>query len=328
MGILSQMFISSPLLWHSKPNGLYCFNYHRIGEPNSTPYDPNVYSCNEEVFEQHIQFYKSNFDVISIEELESLSQSTTKFNNKFAIITFDDGYIDNYELAYPILKSYQTPAIFFIATDFIDKGILPWWDEIAYLVKQSKKETIQLASWSKALSIPSTNKCLAIKNILQTIKIDATKTMHDKIVLLKIALGIDKDFITPHENLFVTWDMLREMKTNGMSIGSQSCSHQIMSHLSNEEQTSEAKDSKGRLQDELGGDITSFAYPVGGRDAFTLATEKILADTGYAFGFSFMPGINRKLDTNKYHLNRFSIDNNCSISQIKKQINKATIKFK
>lgn len=328
MGIFSQMLISNPLLWRSKPKGLYCFNYHRIGEPNSTPYDPNVYSCNEEVFEQHIQFYKSNFDVISIEELESLSQSTTKFNHKFAIVSFDDGYIDNYELAYPILKSHQTPAIFFIATDFIDKDILPWWDEIAYLVKLSKKETIQLSGWDKSLSIPNSNKCHAIKSILQTIKIDASKTMHDKIVLLKLALGIDKDFITPHENLFVTWDMLREMKNNGMSIGSQSCSHHIMSHLSNNEQTNEAKNSKERINNELGGNISSFAYPVGGKEAFTLETEKILSETGYAFGFSFIPGINRKLDTNKYHLNRFSIDNNCTVNQIKKQINKATIKFK
>ncbi|MCI2282235.1 polysaccharide deacetylase family protein [Colwellia sp. MSW7] len=327
MGIFSQMLISNPLLWHSKPNGLYCFNYHRIGDPNSTLYDPNVYSCNEEVFEKHIQFYKSNFDVISIEELETLSKTTTKFNNKFAIISFDDGYIDNYELAYPILKSYKTPAIFFIATDFIDKEILPWWDEIAFLVKKSDQDTIRLSGWNKSLSISSLNKCGVIKNVLQTIKIDSTKTMHEKIVLLKVALGIEKDFITPHENLFVNWDMLREMKKNGMSIGSQSCSHHIMSHLSTNEQQHEADNSKRRINTELSDNISSFAYPVGGKDAFTLETEKILANTGYSFGFSFIPGINRRLGVNKYHLNRFSIDNNCSVNQIKKQINKAIIKF-
>ena len=328
MSMLSQMLISNPLLWHFKPNGLYCFNYHRIGEPNSTPYDPNVYSCNEEVFEKHIQFYKSNFDIISIEELKSLSKSSANFNNKFSIISFDDGYIDNYEVAYPILKSYQTPAIFFIATDFIDKDILPWWDEIAFLVKKSEQKTIQLSGWNKALTITSLNECDVIKNVLQTIKIDAATTMHEKIVLLKIALGIDKDFITPHENLFVNWDMLREMKNNGMSIGSQSCSHHIMSHLSKSEQRTEAYNSKQRIYHEIKEDISCFAYPVGGKDAFTLETEKVLSDTGYEFGFSFIPGINRKLGDNKYHLNRFSIDNNCSIEQIKKQINKATIKFK
>lgn len=328
MGIFSQMLISNPLIWHSKPNGLYCFNYHRIGDPNSTPYDPNVYSCNEQLFEEHIQFYKSNFDVISIEELESLATTTKKFNNKFAVITFDDGYIDNYRLAYPILKSYKTPAVFFIATDFIDKDILPWWDEIAYLVKLSKKETIKLDGWNNALSIPKTNKCQAIKNILQTIKSDASKNMQEKIIMLKLALGINKDFITPHEDLFVSWEMLREMKENGMSIGSQSCSHRIMSHLSTNEQQHEADNSKQRINTELSDNISSFAYPVGGKDAFTLETEQILAMTGYAFGFSFIPGINRRLGVNKYHLNRFSIDNNCSVNQIKKQINKATIKFR
>lgn len=328
MGIFSQMIISNPLLWHAKPNGLYCFNYHRIGNPDSTLYDPNVYSCNEEVFEKHILFYKSNFDVISIEELESLSKSTTKFNQKFAIISFDDGYIDNYELAYPILKSYQTPAIFFIATDFIDKEVLPWWDEIAFLVKHSEQKTIQLPGWDKALTISSLNACDAIKNVLHAIKADASKTMDEKIFSLKLALGIDKNFVTPHENLFVNWVMLREMKNNGMSIGSQSCSHHIMSHLSKSEQRTEAYNSRQRIIHEIGEDISSFAYPVGGKGAFTLETEKILSETGYGFGFSFIPGINRQLGDNRYHLSRFSIDNNCSIKQIKQQVNKAMIKFK
>jgi peptidoglycan/xylan/chitin deacetylase (PgdA/CDA1 family) len=327
MSALSRILTSSPLLWHFKPNGLYCFNYHRIGDRNSTPYDPNVYSCNEEAFEEHIKFYNSNFDVISIEELETLSKSTSKLNNKFAILSFDDGYIDNYELAYPILKFYKTPALFFIATDFIDKEVLPWWDEIAFLVKQSKNITVQLPDWEKAVTIPAKNKCLAIRQVLQTIKLDASKTMHEKIILLKFALGIDEKSKVPHENLFVNWDMLREMNNNGMSIGSQSCSHHIMSHLSEMKQKEEAYISKQRIHDELGKSVSSFAYPVGGKDAFTFETEQILYDTGYKFGFSFIPGINRKIINNEYHLKRFSIDNNCSIDQLKKQINKAVIKF-
>ncbi len=88
MGLFNKILSSNPLLWHFKPNGLYCFNYHRIGDPNFTSYDPNVFSCTEELLEQHITFYKSNFDIISIEELDKISTSSTKFNHKFAIITF------------------------------------------------------------------------------------------------------------------------------------------------------------------------------------------------------------------------------------------------
>ncbi|MDP7592872.1 MAG: polysaccharide deacetylase family protein [Litorilituus sp.] len=328
MGLFNKILSSNPLLWHFKPNGLYCFNYHRIGDPNFTSYDPNVFSCTEELFEQHITFYKSNFDIISIEELDKISTSSTKFNHKFAIITFDDGYIDNYQLAYPLLKSHQTPAVFFIATDFIDKDILPWWDEIAYLVKTSNQKTIQLPGWSKAITISSSTMSHSIKEVLHTIKLDAAQSMPEKITMLKRALKIDEHYQTPHENLFVSWDMLREMKNNGMSIGSQSCSHQIMSHLPQSKQRDEAHLSKQRIQQELAESISSFAYPVGGKNAFSLTTEKILCDTGYAFGFSFIPGINRMINSNKYRLKRFSIDNNCSITQLKKQINKAIIQLK
>ena len=44
--------------WKLLPKGLYCMNYHRIGEPTTTKYDPSLYSCNAENFNQHLEFYK------------------------------------------------------------------------------------------------------------------------------------------------------------------------------------------------------------------------------------------------------------------------------
>src|SRR5439155_22062407 len=55
------------------------------------------------------------------------------------LITFDDGYLDNYTLAYPVLKRHAAPAIFFIPTRLIAEGQVGWWDAIAYLVKKSTK---------------------------------------------------------------------------------------------------------------------------------------------------------------------------------------------
>jgi peptidoglycan/xylan/chitin deacetylase (PgdA/CDA1 family) len=70
--------------------------------------------------------------------------------------------------------------------------------------------------------------------------------------------------------------MLREMSLNNIDIGSQTCSHQILSHLSEKEQLHEIAESKAILEREIGKEIISFAYPVGGIEAFTNITAKIV----------------------------------------------------
>ena len=321
------LITSNPLLWRYRPNGLFCFNYHRIGDPSNSQFDPNVFSCNEYVFEEHLKFYKSNFDIVTIEELNTLRQSDKKLSNRFALLTFDDGYIDNYTLAYPLLKEYQVPAVFFIATDFIEKNIIPWWDEIAFLIKNSHQISLQLDNWETPISLTSTSKNDYIKEVLQLIKLDSSKLMDEKIICLKRALNLKADYSTPHKNLFMNWEMLKEMQDNGMTVGSQSCSHSIMSHLSSEDQRYEALHSKNILSEQMGKDVTCFAYPVGGVSAFTKTTEKILEEYNYTLAFSFIAGINRTLNNNNFHLKRFSVDGNCCVEQLKRHINKATLKW-
>ena len=62
--------------------------------------------------------------------------------NDLDIDSNDDGYIDNYTLAYPLLKVLNLPAIFFISTSLIEERHLGWWDIIDYMLKKSRKNTI------------------------------------------------------------------------------------------------------------------------------------------------------------------------------------------
>jgi hypothetical protein len=169
---------SSPLFWKLRPKGLFCFNYHRIGEPTKDLFDPNVFSCNEGVFAEHLKFYKSNFDIITIGELNAVSNTKKRLNEKFALITFDDDYIDNYSLAYPLLKANGVPAVFFIATDFIEKDIIPCWDEIAYLLQFSNKKSVTLDNWESPVSL-SSPKGKYVKYVLQRIQLDSSKSIDE-----------------------------------------------------------------------------------------------------------------------------------------------------
>ena len=89
------------VLWPLRGNGLYCFNFHRIGNADNTAFDPCVFSCDVDSFKKYLDFFKKNFRVIALAELYSLIREGRPINEKLALITFDDGYRDNYDM--PIL---------------------------------------------------------------------------------------------------------------------------------------------------------------------------------------------------------------------------------
>jgi len=314
--------------WGKRPNGLYSFNYHRIGDKDKTQFDPNVFSCTEELFEKQIQFFQLNFDVVTVNELKLLLSKDKCDTGRYALLTFDDGYIDNYTIAYPLLKSAKCPATMFIATDFINKPLLPWWDEAAWLIKNNDEELFQGLQWDLPDNIALLSTQNKVKQLLRSIKDNKTLSLEEKFNLLRAKAKNTYKHNNNQEKLFMTWDMLREVSSNNIDIGSQTCSHQILSHLSEDAQNYEISKSKAILEQEIGKTIEAFAYPVGGSEAFTKVTQKIVKESGYAFALSFIPNINTRPLHNQFSLNRFSIDNECTTNDIKAYISLAAKNYR
>ncbi|QDO99968.1 polysaccharide deacetylase family protein [Thalassotalea sp. PS06] len=310
------------LLWRFRPDGLYGFNYHRIGDPADTQYDPNLFSCSAEQFETHLKFYKQNFDVVSTKELIALMRNDTPIKERLAVITFDDGYHDNYQYAYPLLKAANVPATFFIATDFIDNPSVPWWDEVAWLLKNTQVSSALLNKWQLPIKWPELPETEKIRVMLRYIKQNHRVTMPDKLAMLRQACGIDENEVTMSQSLFMDWNMLREVIANGVSIGSQTCSHQILSHLEEEQQEKEIINSKLRLEEQLGSTINTFAYPVGGEHTYNQTTMNLLRKSGYQLAFTFLHNYCTNLLENRFELPRFSVDNQCSVGDLKYNVSK------
>ena len=60
------------------------------------------------------------------------------FNKRKVVITFDDGYFDNLENAYPVLKKYECPAIIYIVTSFLNNENYPWWLKIWKIIEENE----------------------------------------------------------------------------------------------------------------------------------------------------------------------------------------------
>jgi peptidoglycan/xylan/chitin deacetylase (PgdA/CDA1 family) len=298
------------------PNGLYCFNYHRVGDKNKTIYDQNVFSCNTNEFEQHLKFYKDNFRVVTMSEIDSYITNKTPITDRMLLITFDDGYVDNYHNAYPLLKKYGLTATFFIATDYIGNNILTWWDEIAFIVNVCQLTTISVP-FGKKVRIDIDCKKKATRKILREFKHERGLNSSEKLALLRDVCVVEK--CAPPALLFMDLRMLLEMTNNGMDIGSHTCTHQILSHLDYEQQAIEITKSKNFICEYLKVAPLSFSYPVGSFNSYNKDSISLLKEQGFNLAFNFEKGVNTSFN-NPYELTRYPVDNNYTVDDMVKMI--------
>jgi peptidoglycan/xylan/chitin deacetylase (PgdA/CDA1 family) len=105
--------------------------YHRIG---SSCWDPWQLCVSPEHFAQHLSVLASKVNVVSLEDLRSQLR-TRRQGRPVVALTFDDGYVDNLDVALPLLERYGVPATVFVATACIDRGEPFWWDRLTNIVQ-------------------------------------------------------------------------------------------------------------------------------------------------------------------------------------------------
>ncbi len=291
----------------TKPQ-LLVLNYHRIGNPDETPYDPQVFSTSAENLDEQLGYLQRRVEFINLEEVIDIAEKRTPLRHTRVLLTFDDGYRDNYDLAFPILRAHGAQGVFFLPTRFIGTSLIPWWDEIAYLIQQANTGTIHLPGFpERTFELSQSNRRPVMQAALALYKSlpasSGERFLHDLAAQCQVARCSGKD------RLFATWEEIAEMVRGGMAIGSHTHNHQVLSRTSEQEQTDELSLSKRILEERLGGSITSLAYPVGLPDSFSVATRKIAQQTHYRVAFSFHGGFNREGGIEPFNIRRQGIHN-------------------
>ncbi len=290
-------------LWHYRQNGVYCFNFHRIGDASQCRYDPNVFSCSAEDLKKHLQFIQNNFEIINQDDFIAIITSNRVVDEPFAYITFDDGYLDNYELAFPILTAMKIPATFFVATGLIESKVAPWWDEIAWHVKHTNLQELKLSSWSNTIELSKTTINKNIQQVLRQFK-SAPENIEKQLVELRDMTGLE---LTDYVSEFMTWAHLLEMESAGMTIGAHSHSHRIFSSLNAADLSHELSHAKTLLEAQLSNEILAISYPVGNASTYHKDMFAEIERQGYQLAFTFRYFINHQLSANRFQLARFSI---------------------
>lgn len=291
--------------------GVLVLNYHRIGDGSASPYDRELWSATTEAFDAQVRFLKRHCDVISPGELDS---ALAQKRGRQVLVTFDDGYLDNYELAFPVLKDQGVRATFFIATGFIDNPSIPWWDEIAWLLRSTPHARLPLAPWfAKGLSIWH-KRAAVIRKVLAKYKSLPADDAVALLAALRSAAGVAHPPDAPGH--WMDWSMIREMAGAGMTIGGHTVHHPVLSRLSAARQREEIETCGARILAETGCPMEYFAYPVGSPWAFDDNTLACLQATGVRRAFSYYGGY-ATLDSPRFDVPRVAIEDHVGIHEFK-----------
>lgn len=262
--------------------------YHRVSNQNIRNIKDSLpfLFISESNFEKQLAFIKKRFHVIGFEELE-LYKKAGKLPRNSLIITFDDGYQDNYSPGYQLLKKYALKACFFIAPGLIGmkERKFYWWDR-AYSLFQRRSETSleekdpgrdPLFQMYRKLG----NQCFAELNTWDTRKIEENLDAVEG----KQEIPIE---VVNSENSLLNWGQVLEMSRE-MEFGSHTCNHLNLCTLSMKEMELEIRESRIMIEEKTGKRVLAFSYPAGN---FREETLRVVEKAGYKFAVSTHRGVN------------------------------------
>jgi peptidoglycan/xylan/chitin deacetylase (PgdA/CDA1 family) len=213
--------------------------YHRILPENALRQNGAVQAgmyVHRDVFERQVLFLKKFFSVLSFGDLLNHWRGKSLDPEKrYCVITFDDGWLDNYLHAFPILRRLEVPATIFLPTSLIGTDQWFWPDKLMYLlnrcfdprVRESDQESIRCLM-TRYPWLPSLDRGKAdTETIIEACKDQTSETIQN---FLDAASGVF-GFEFPKDRVLVDWREVEEMSRYGISFGSHSCTHKILTAI-------------------------------------------------------------------------------------------------
>ncbi len=191
--------------------GVVTLNYHRIGDSAGQPWDRTLWNADAETFDRQLATLAQHADVVTPEEIPRLLRDNRP--GRRVLLTFDDGYRDNYEIAFPLLRRHRLCATFFLATDFLDRARAAWWDELAWMVRGATSTAIPGGEWLPDSLPLGPEENMTISTLIGRYKTLPGKDAERFLEYVAGATGAGRCDPAASANLWMTWDMARELQT-------------------------------------------------------------------------------------------------------------------
>lgn len=296
--VLKATLARSPF-WHLsaalRGAGCAVLTYHRIGA------NPHGFKhVSEDTFRRQMRWLSRYCRPVAPQDFRRACEQADR-SRPPVLITFDDGYRDYRDVAYPILEEFGIPAINFVATQYVEDGEARfWWDEVDLAVWRSKRTSIDLF-WRD-------NERVALDRAgRERVRMDVRRYIWSRpdaerpVTLARLLEALD---VTPAaiaiERQVMTWDEIRDV-AKLTTIGGHTHTHPLMSQVDAERLRQEVRGCRDRITQQVAAPAT-FAYPAG---AMSDAAKGAVREGGFDFGFSTAPGINDR-ETDWFAIRRFN----------------------
>lgn len=221
-----------------------------------------------------VDYYrKKGFAFISMDELCDGVQKKKKIKKVIAF-TLDDGYIDNFTVAYPLLTALNVPFTVYIANAFPDKKALLWW----YLLEDKILNAVSQKEVQEETFVRMRESILDHKGEIRT--------------FLKDKYGVSDEEINRYaRELSMDWAHIIEMSAHPLvTIGAHSMDHLALSTLSEEEMQYQILESKNRIEAVIGKKVEHFAYPYGSVKEWGMREVDAVRKAGFTSAVTLLQG--------------------------------------
>ena len=285
------------------PGKLTIVTYHAVVRPPLVIFD----SCflDEITFRNQLLYLKKHFTVLALSTaVESLKLG--KIDRPTAVITFDDGYQNNYSVAYPILRELRLPATIFLTTGWIDTGYTLRYLRLNLALANTKKKAL---AWNGRMLDLREVASRANANVLIRQEIRALPQAQRMPRLMEVIreLGDDPERPMDPDSPFrmLSSNAVKEMAHSGLiEFGAHTHTHPVLSRLSTDECRQEIESSVKNVEQLTGRPCEQFAYPFGGSPDYTQETIDLLRKSGIRAAVTTIPGFNDK-NTSPMELRRY-----------------------
>jgi len=261
--------------------------YHKISDTGNSQ---DYMGISRTVFETHMHFVKNNFKVVSMKDgLDAINRDTA--SGMYAAINLDDGYMDNYTNAFPVLKKYNIPATVFLATDFVGQSHAFWWDRVFNIVSSPEIETIDVAIGRDTFTYrlgSRPQREAVVKQINFMLLKEDERTIAETITALERKYSYAKPC---GRYRMLGWPEIKEMAGSGISFGSHTKAHRNLCLLGDAEIKEELRGSKRAIEENAGIRVSEFCYPFG---AFDKRVKNLVMESGFTCARTIIKGVNKK----------------------------------
>ena len=293
-------------------NVLRILVYHRVDWPDAhqSDLDPTLLSVTPDAFAQQMEYIAHHYCVISAAQLVEALDGGQHLPPKAVMVTFDDGYRDFYTYAWPVLQRLRLPSVLFVATDYLDgQQRTMWWDRLFHAITCTDRDHLDLQSQGSWRFVDTATRFVAFQSIKQVL----VHMEHHQAMELLEQICRQLDVAQPQYCGLLTWEEVRHL--TGVSICAHTCSHPVLSRVTQAAAWHEIADSYVILQHHLGETQPIFAYPCGRAEDLSPSLFPLLAAAGFRAAVTTFAGHNHLPHGNRWQLRRAGLAPHISLDE-------------